>query len=247
MFVNSLTSFYALRFLLGVAEAGFFPGIIWYLTQWYTRAHRAQIVALFMTAIALSGVVGGPVSGLILNTHGRRVGPARLALALPPRGRCRRCSWAFAVLRYLDDGPADAAWLTPDERALVAAPAGRGRRPEARRRATRPSGVGRRLPSWRVWACCAIYFSAVMGIYGVTFWLPQIISETISPDPLARGPGVDDSLGRRRGRRWCWWAAAPTAPASAAGTSRSRPGSRRAVLLPLGAAEPVGMGRAWPV
>ena len=60
-------SFYVLRFLLGVAEAGFFPGIIWYLTFWYTRAHRAHMVALFMTAIALAGVIGGPLSGWILD------------------------------------------------------------------------------------------------------------------------------------------------------------------------------------
>ena len=70
MFTNSELTFYVLRFLLGVAEAGFFPGIILYLTYWYTRTHRAKMVAAFMTAIALAGVIGGPVSGWILDALG---------------------------------------------------------------------------------------------------------------------------------------------------------------------------------
>ena len=70
MFTSGQTSFYVLRFLLGVAEAGFFPGIILYLTFWYTRAHRARVVALFMTAIALAGVFGGPLSGWIMDRMG---------------------------------------------------------------------------------------------------------------------------------------------------------------------------------
>jgi sugar phosphate permease len=185
MFVNSVASFYVLRFLLGVAEAGFFPGIIWYLTQWYTRAHRAQVVALFMTAIAVSGVVGGPLSGLILNTMDGLSGLRGwrwlyLLEGLPS------VLVGFAVLRYLDDGPQTAAWLTPDERALVQR---RLAEDENRKQADGATAhrVSEAFRSGRVWACCAIYFSAVMGIYGVTFWLPQIISETISPDPLTIG------------------------------------------------------------
>ena len=185
MFVNSAASFYVLRFMLGVAEAGFFPGIIWYLTQWYTRAHRAHIIALFMTAIAVSGVVGGPLSGWILNTMDGVSG-------------LRGWRWLYlleglpsvviglAVLRYLDDGPQTATWLTLDERALVQR---RLAEDEERKQADGATAhrVAEAFLSGRVWACCAIYFGAVMGIYGVTFWLPQIISETISSDPLTIG------------------------------------------------------------
>ena len=185
MFVNSAASFYVLRFLLGVAEAGFFPGIIWYLTQWYTRAHRAHIIALFMTAIAVSGVVGGPLSGWILNTMDGVSG-------------LRGWRWLYlleglpsvvvglAVLRYLDDGPQTASWLTPDERARVQR---RLAEDEEQKQADGVTAhrVADAFLSGRVWACCAIYFGAVMGIYGVTFWLPQIISETISSDPLTIG------------------------------------------------------------
>ncbi|HWN86867.1 MAG TPA: MFS transporter, partial [Vicinamibacterales bacterium] len=119
MFTSSQTSFYVLRFLLGVAEAGFFPGIILYLTFWYTRVHRARMVALFMTAIALAGVIGGPVSGLIMD----RMGGV---------GGLRNWEWLYLlegipsmivgllVLWYLDDGPESASWLTAEQKALLA-------------------------------------------------------------------------------------------------------------------------------
>ena len=185
MLTRSVASFYSLRFLLGVAEAGFFPGIIWYLTLWYTRAHRAQMVAMFMTAIALSGVIGGPVSGWILQS-------------LDGAGGLRGWHWLYLLeglpsvvvgliaLRYLDDGPATAAWLTPEERAHIERELAHE---EALKRAHPDTahGVADAFRSWRVWACGLIYFSAVMGNYGVTFWMPQIISETISPNPVHVG------------------------------------------------------------
>jgi MFS family permease len=185
MFVTSVTSFYVLRFLLGVAEAGFFPGIIWYLTQWYTRTRRAQIIALFMTAIAVSGVVGGPLSGWILDVMDGVSGMRGwrwlyLLEGLPS------VVVGFVVLRYLDDGPGTATWLTAAERTLVQR---RLAEDEAQKQADGATAhrVGDAFRSGRVWACCAIYFGAVMGIYGVTFWLPQIISETITRDPLTIG------------------------------------------------------------
>jgi MFS family permease len=185
MFTWSRGSFYSLRFLLGIAEAGFFPGIIWYLTLWYTRAHRAQVVAMFMTAIALSGVIGGPVSGWILQ-------------AMDGVSGLRGWHWLYLLegfpsvvvgliaLRYLDDGPATARWLTPEERAHLERELAEE---DALKRAHPDTahGVADAFTSWRVWACGLIYFSAVMGNYGLTFWMPQIISETISPDPVHVG------------------------------------------------------------
>jgi len=178
-------SFYALRFVLGVAEAGFFPGIILYLTFWYTRAHRARMVAAFMTAIALSGLIGGPVSGGIL---------ARL----DGLGGFRGWQWLFllegipsvlvgvVVLFWLDDGPQRARWLSEPERALLLA------RLADEERLKRDSGeshhsFGDAFRSGRVWLLAAVYFGLVMGLYGISFWLPQILEDTLSRDPWTIG------------------------------------------------------------
>jgi sugar phosphate permease len=185
MFTNSQTTFYVLRFLLGIAEAGFFPGIILYLTFWYTRVHRARMVALFMTAIALAGVFGGPVSGLIMD----RMGGV---------GGLRNWEWLYLleglpsvvvgilVLVYLDDGPERASWLTAEQKALIAR---RLAEEEALKSAddrhARQIGEVFRNPS--VWVLSLIYFGTVMGNYGVTFWLPQIIRETITTNPWRIG------------------------------------------------------------
>ncbi|TMA57229.1 MAG: MFS transporter, partial [Deltaproteobacteria bacterium] len=117
--VRGAASFYLLRFLLGVAEAGFFPGMILYLTYWFPAAERAHAVARFMTATAIAGVVGGPISGALL--------------AMDGLGGLRGWQWLFlaeglpavvlglSVLAYLPDGPATASWLTADERRSLAA------------------------------------------------------------------------------------------------------------------------------
>jgi sugar phosphate permease len=214
MFTSSQTSFYALRFLLGVAEAGFFPGIILYLTFWYTRVHRARVVALFMTAIALAGVIGGPISGGIMD----RMGGV---------GGLRNWEWLYLleglpsvlvgllVLAYLDDGPDTAAWLTADQKALLA----RRLADEEAAKAAEGHGADRIQDAFRtpaVWVLSLIYFGAVMGNYGVTFWLPQIIRETITADPWHIGllsmipwgaaaitaVAVGASSDRRQERRW---------------------------------------------
>jgi len=117
MFINSASSFYVLRFLLGVAEAGFFPGIVLYLTWWFPEADRGRTLALFMTAISASYVVGGPLSGGLLELDGLAGldGWQWLFLCegLPA------VALGFVTLRFLDDRPRDADWLEDDERAAL--------------------------------------------------------------------------------------------------------------------------------
>jgi D-galactonate transporter len=169
-FVTGEWSFIGLRALLGVAEAGFFPGIIFYLTLWFPTAYRARIVGAFMAAIPLSTVIGAPISGALLGMHGM--------LGL------KGWQWLFlleaapslilsvVVLRYLTDRPADAAWLAPDEKAwLIERMASERRQREAAKEYT----VAQVLRKPAVWALSLIYFAEVATNYGLSFFLPQIV------------------------------------------------------------------------
>ena len=180
IFIRGTTSFYALRLLLGVAEAGFFPGIILYLTFWYTRRHRVKMIAAFMSAIALSGVFGGPISGWILahmsGVHGLRGWQWLFLLEGIPS-----IVVGLMAMFYLDDGPAKAKWLTADERALLTKRLDEEEELKKREANVQHTFMGA-FRSGKVWAFCFIYFGFVMGNYGLGFWLPQIIKETLTKD-----------------------------------------------------------------
>ena len=180
-FVSGERSFYAMRFLLGVAEAGFFPGIILYLTYWFPARERARIVALFMAAVPLATMVGGPVSGALLEMHG--------LLGL------KGWHWLFIVeglpavilgliaLKFLDDRPEHARWLSQDERTALAGTLA------AEARATRETGyaeLGQALTRPRVLVLGFLYFCIVIGFYGVSFWMPQVF-QTYGQTPLQIG------------------------------------------------------------
>ena len=168
-FVHNATTFYLLRFLLGAAEAGFFPGIIYYLTQWFPARERGRAVALFMTGTAIAGVIGGPISSALLlldgtwGLHGWQwlfVIEGIPALLLAP-----------VVLRRLDDRPETATWLSEAERAWLTTTLAAESRPRSDAHHDLRAAFG----SARLWALAAIYFSIVLAIYGVSFWLPQIL------------------------------------------------------------------------
>lgn len=170
MFVSGVASFYTLRFLLGAAEAGFFPGMILYLTYWIPQAERARAVALFMTATAVAGVVGGPISGALLGMDGI--------------AGLRGWQWLFViegvpsivlgvvVLLWLTDRPEQARWLDDDERRWLSTTMTDERTSLAGRGVDRAMGAFR---SARVWWLSLVYFTLVIGLYGISFWLPQII------------------------------------------------------------------------
>ncbi len=185
MLVKSAGGFYFVRFALGVVESGFFPGVILYLTFWYTGRYRAKMVAIFMTAIPLSGVIGGPISGWLLDK-------------MTSAGGLRGWQWLFlleavpsllaglATFFFLPDSPRTAKWLTAEERSLVTS---RLQEEEASKRA---SGHGKHsladaFRSSKVWILCFVYFGFVMGNYGLGFWLPQILNDTLTKDPFRIG------------------------------------------------------------
>ncbi|MDF1503387.1 MFS transporter [Roseisolibacter sp. H3M3-2] len=171
MFVRTPTSFYVLRFLLGAAEAGFFPGMILYLTYWFPAAERARAVALFMTSTAMAGVVGGPLSGALLTLDGA-AGLAGWQWLFLVEG-IPAVLLGLVVLRYLPDGPHEARWLDDGERAwLVARLEAERAATEARRRFT----LGEALTDGRVLGLGLLYFCIIVGLYGIGFWLPQILS-----------------------------------------------------------------------
>ena len=180
MYVTSPTMFYVMRFMLGVAEAGFFPGIILYLTYWYPSHRRGHMTTVFMTGIALAGVIGGPLSGAIMKMADGVYGWAGWQWMFLLEG-LPSVLLGVIVIMMLDDRIADAKWLTEEERALLIE---RISHEEAQKEDEPVLTV---LASGRVWWMASIYFTLVMGIYGISFWLPTIIKAMGISDPLEVG------------------------------------------------------------
>ena len=186
-FVTGPYSFYAMRFLLGVAEAGFFPGIILYLTYWFTAAERARYVGLFMAAIPLSSVIGGPVSGLILDHFNGAMALNGWQWLFIIEG-VPSIIVGFLVLLLLTDRPKDATWLAPDERdalnAKLAAEA-------ANRESVRHYSLKEALLNPRVLALSLVYFGLVCGNYGLGYWLPTIVKGVVTTLQLDASSGIN--------------------------------------------------------
>jgi D-galactonate transporter len=172
MFVESAPMFYLLRFLLGVAEAGFYPGIILFLTYWYPSHRRAKIIAVFMSAIPISGIFGNPLSGWIMDSFHSDSGLAGwqwmfLIEAVPA------VLLGIAVFFFLDNGIRDAKWLSEAEKRVLEEEIEREER--HKEKAHSVAGVFR---DGRIWLMCLIYFCFVMGQYGLTFWMPTLVKAT---------------------------------------------------------------------
>jgi MFS transporter, ACS family, tartrate transporter len=163
-------TFYGLRILLGFAEAGFFPGIIYFLTLWFPATYRGRIISYFITAVPLSSALGSPVSASLLGLDG--AGGLKgwqwlfVAEALP--------SLVLAVVTYfyLTDRPADATWLAPEQRSWLSA---RLAAEDKGRQHVSPAGILASLYDPRVLAMSLVYFGVVACLYGVGFWLPTIV------------------------------------------------------------------------
>ncbi|ARM92456.1 tartrate transporter protein (plasmid) [Rhizobium sp. CIAT894] len=170
MFTSSETVFYVLRFLLGVAEAGFFPGIILYLTAWYPAHRRARIITTFMSAIPISAIFGNPLSGLLMDSfhgmHGLSGWQWMFLIEAIPA-----LLFGVATFFYLDDTIEGAKWLNDEEKRVLTA----NIEAENRVKTASPHSVGATLADRRVWLMCLIYFCFVLGQYGLNFWMPTIV------------------------------------------------------------------------
>jgi MFS transporter, ACS family, tartrate transporter len=169
--VHSVPQLYVLRFLLGVAEAGFFPGIVLYLTYWFRQREQAQVLALFLAALPVSSILGAPVSGFILDhVHWLAISSWRWLLILEglPAIAC-------GVLTYfmLPSRPADATFLTQDEKSWIIAELAR----EEHEKITEHSiSALRALAHPRVWHLASVHFMFTIGFYGMIFYLPQAVN-----------------------------------------------------------------------
>jgi ACS family tartrate transporter-like MFS transporter len=165
-FIAGPISFYVLRFLLGAAEAGLYPGMILYMTYWFPQATRGRFIALFLAAVPMASVIGGPLSGWLLDVSGHGLKGWQWLLLLEG---VPSVLLGVALLWLLPDRPATAAWLTAEEKDIVTA-----------RLAAEPPGelhgFWQMLKDKRIWILIIPDFSIVIGLYGMGLWMPQIIS-----------------------------------------------------------------------
>jgi MFS transporter, ACS family, tartrate transporter len=252
LFATGPRTFSAIRFLLGAAEAGFFPGIVFYFTHWFPADERARAVAQFSAASMAAGIVGAPLSGLLLSLGGA--------------GGLQGWQWLFLVeglpavvlgviaLRYLDDGPADAAWLAHDEKAWLI-----GTLRQEREASPQPGAATVRggLLNPGVWVLALVLFLVVTSGYGFSFFLPQIVKRLSGASDLAVGlwtavPFLAGAVGmitvaahsdRRNERRWHVAGSAALAAAGLAASSFTDSPLLALAALALGA---VGLYSATP-
>jgi D-galactonate transporter len=213
MLVKTPMEFYAIRFLTGAAEAGFFPGIVLYLSQWFPRAQHGRVMTFFMAAIPVSGVLGGPVSGWILAHFSAGAGGLEawqwlyLLQGLP--------TMVLGALAWflLSDGAKTASWLDEGEKAALRH---RFAQDEAATPPTAAASMGQVVRTPAIWALGLVYFCIQSGVYAINFWLPTIIAGSGQSNPLTIGLmsavpyfaavlfmlGMGRSADRRNERRW---------------------------------------------
>jgi MFS family permease len=178
--VNSQWLFYGLRLLLGFAEAGFFPGMILYLTYWFPSRRRGQMVALFMLAIALTGVIGAPLSGWILHQFNGVAGFKGWQMLFLLEG-VPSIVIGLCIPLLLADGIRSATWLSEPEKQLLEDPL----RKEELAKENLP--LAHVFVDQRLIVFSMVYFCCAMGLYGTGFWIPQLIKNTGVKDPLDIG------------------------------------------------------------
>jgi len=168
-FVQGATSFFILRFLLGAAEAGLYPGLILYMTYWFPQASRARFIAMFLAAVPAASVIGAPISGWLLGFEGRLHGWQWLFLL----EGAPSVLLGIAVLWLLPDRPASANWLTEEEKQIIITRLEVDRHDDVQGETLH--GLWEMLTDKRIWIFIIPDFSIVIGLYGLGLWMPQMI------------------------------------------------------------------------
>jgi len=181
IFIRGPVSFYGLRFLLGAAEAGFFPGMILYLRQWFPAGARARAVAWFMTANPLAGGVGSPISGALLGLHGKGLAGWQWLFLMEGMPAI---VLGVTVLWVLNDTPGEARWLAGEEGQWLMDQLAREARLDS---AAQDTGLWSAVADWRVWVLSLVYFAVPACMYGVTLWLPTAIRSLTGLSNLLTG------------------------------------------------------------
>ena len=182
IFVRTVPGFYALRFLLGAAEAGFFPGVVYYLSHWYPEGQRARAIAAFMTAVPVSGVVGGPLSGALLSLNGL-FGLAGWQWLFLVEG-LPAILLGVIVLFYLTDRPEAANWLSSAEKDWLVSTLAAER---TSREGALPVGILTALTNPTIWHLGIIFLFAAIGFYGYSFWAPLVVKSLTGSSDLGVG------------------------------------------------------------
>jgi MFS transporter, ACS family, tartrate transporter len=182
MFVRTAPTFYVLRFLLGAAEAGFFPGVVYYLSYWYPEGQRARAIAAFMTAVPVSGVIGGPLSGALLNLNGL-FGLAGWQWLFLVEG-VPAILLGVIVLGYLTDRPEMADWLSSEEKDWLV---NRLATERLSRGGASPISIFAALTNRTIWHLGIIFLCAAIGFYGYSFWAPLVVKSLIGASDFGVG------------------------------------------------------------
>ncbi len=172
-FVRGETSFYVLRFILGAAEAGFFPGIIYYFTQWLPAAERGKAMAIFLSGSAIASVISGPVSGALLHINGLSLHGWQWMFLIEGFASIVLCVFVWF---WLQSHPSQARWLSKNEQDALITAIDLEQKAREANQSVRPSAF-KLLADKQIALFCFIYFAIALTIYGATFWLPTMIKK----------------------------------------------------------------------
>ena len=172
-FVQGETSFYVMRFLLGVTEAGFYPGVLYYFTQWLPASERGKAMAIFLSGSAIASIISGPISGALLSVTGLGLHGWQWMFLIEGGASVALCGFVYY---WLQSHIHEAKWLTPAEQTTLSEVIAEEQRAREAEHVVKPS-IFKLLADTQILVFCFIFFSVALTIYGATFWLPSMIKK----------------------------------------------------------------------